>query len=320
MDERVLTEVAEWLTRYAAGVEQVKSAAESVIRGIWASLDDWYDEPLVASLASEAAEMSLASQQTVAGATSQYVSTVTDLLSDKVHPIPSDLRLPPVRRGADLKVVHSRPAEEYRRAIATGHSPDEALNQALGRAGGLAVTDLSLTQRQTQDRMMQALGVTQYRRVVRPELSKSGTCGLCIAASDRLYSVGTLLPIHPPHCKCVTMPVVDGLDPGRSLNSEDLKRLYTDAGSTKAEDLKRTRYKVNEHGEFGPVIGRAQDSFRGPRSVTLEDDPDRAQRMLDKTLPVLDSLETRAAAGEDVTGPLGYQRELVAKLRRIVDD
>jgi hypothetical protein len=319
MDERVLTEVAEWLTRFTVSTERVKTAAESTIRGMWASVDDWYNEPLITSLAAEAAEMSLASQQTVAGATSQYVSMVTGLLSDKVQPIPA-LRLPAVRRGADLKVVHSRPAEEYRRAIATGRSPNEALSQALGRAGGLAVTDLSLTQRQAQDRMMQALGVTQYRRVVRPELSESGTCGLCIAASDRMYNVGTLLPIHPPHCKCVTMPVVDGVDPGRSLNSEDLKQLYTDAGSTKAEDLKRTRYKVNEHGEFGPIIGRAQDSFRGPRSVALEDDPDRAQRMLDKTLPVLDSLETRAAAGEDVTGPLGYQRELVARLRRIVGD
>ena len=43
-------------------------------------------------------------------------------------------------------------------------------------------------------------------------------------------------------------------------------------------------------------------------------DPERAARMLAQTLPVLERLE--AAGGP--AGPLAYQRDLVAKLRRIV--
>jgi hypothetical protein len=164
------------------------------------------------------------------------------------------------------------------------------------------------------------LGVKRYRRVLRPELSVTGSCGLCIAASDRIYRVRELMPIHPPSCKCTTLPIVGDDDPGRSLNRVDLDRLYAEAGSTAAADLRRTRYKVNEHGEFGPVLTRAGDSFRGPGNVPLENDPERAARMLEKILPVLDSLEVRAAAGEDVTGPLIYQRELAERLREIVGD
>ena len=39
------------------------------------------------------------------------------------------------------------------------------------------------------------LDIRAYRRVIHPELSKGGTCGLCIAASDRIYFVDDLLAL-----------------------------------------------------------------------------------------------------------------------------
>lgn len=96
--------------------------------------------------------------------------------------------------------------------------------------------------------------VTGYRRVVRPELSAGGACGLCVAASTRLYSRGDLLPLHS-RCKCIVVPTIgeaggDG-DVGGAINDADLGALYDAAGSTSRKDLRRTRYKVIRHGELG---------------------------------------------------------------------
>jgi hypothetical protein len=52
-----------------------------------------------------------------------------------------------------------------------------------------------------------------YRRVIHPELSKGGTCGLCVAASDRIYHVSELRAVHG-RCECTTLPIVGEQDPG----------------------------------------------------------------------------------------------------------
>lgn len=330
--ERTRDEVEAWLTQYAAVSEVTRGRAAAVAEQAWAGFDQWYNVAAVAVLARELAGISTAAQQTAVGAGAQYVDTVVGLLTGRVQRLPAP-QLQPIREGADPVLVHMRPAKAYRDAVATGASVEEALRVATERAGGLMLTDVSLTERATERGRYQAAAVKLYRRVIRPELSKSGSCGLCIVASDQIYSVEDLLPIHPPTCKCRTLPIVAGNDPGREINVADLKALYAAAGdSTNARDLKRVRgrlnadgtvevtgkpVKVRRHGEHGPVLTRAGDKFRGPKDVPLEDDPDRAARMLEKLLPVLDGLEQRAVAGEDVAAPLKYQRDLVARLRGI---
>ncbi len=113
------------------------------------------------------------------------------------------------------------------------------------------------------------------------------------------------------------MAIVGDEDPGVRINREDLERLYAAAGSTSGDDLKRIRVTVNEHGELGPILSAADDSFRDQQQVSLEQDPARAARMLEKTLPTLEELQRRAGAGEDVSGPLKYQQDLIERLRRI---
>lgn len=305
--------LSEETDRYIASVETLKQTTETAVQGVWASGPDWYDAAVVAALAAEAAAASTAGQDALVGATEQFITSTVSTLTGATTAIPG-VSLPPIRSGAPLTLVHSRTAERFKRAFAQGKSEDEAYLLALQRAGGLGRTDLTLRQRAAQIILLDELGVTQYRRVVRPELSHTGSCGLCIVAADRIYKISDLMPIHPPSCKCITMPIIGELDPGQTMNAEDLGRFYDEAGSTKAEDLRKTRYQVNEHGEYGPVLTRQGDDFRGPSQISLEDDPERAARLLDQALPVLQRLE----ADGGPAAPLAYQRELVARLRRIV--
>lgn len=306
-------EAAVWVAAYAAQADALKESTAAVAEAAWLSFEGWYNPVLVAALAKEMSDLSTTAQDAVAGLAAEYMTQTIGGLAGIVIPQPRSLRTP-IRGGVDLRLVHHRPAEAYKKAIATGSTHDEALVKSGIRARGLAFTDLSLQARNAQQATLDRAGITTFRRVIRPELSKTGTCGLCIVAADQVYNTGDLMPLHPPSCNCAVMPIIGDNDPGKQMNREDLDQLYRDAGSNRADDLRKTRYQVNEHGEFGPTLTKAGDNFRGPDKVALEDDPERAARMLAQVLPVLERLE--AAGGP--AGPLAYQRDLVAKLRRIV--
>lgn len=105
--------------------------------------------------------------------------------------------------------------------------------------------------------------IAGYRRVVHPELSESGqSCGLCIVASTMHYTKRDLLPIHSM-CKCETVEIYrhngKTYDPGDQINMEDLDVFYREAGkagleSTHGWDLKKQRYEVVDHPEYGPTL------------------------------------------------------------------
>lgn len=313
MTPQQLAEAQILVMQYAAANEQLKTAAANSARSAWISFDGWYDMAAVGALAAQSASASNAAQDAVTGLSQQYVAAMVASLRAARITIPRVGR-EALRNGADLTQVHMRAASAYKTAIATGADHATALDRAVRRAEGLIRTDMSLTARDIQRGVMDALGVTGYRRVVHPELSKTGTCGLCIVAADRIYKSSELMPLHPPSCECTTAPIIGDSDPGHSLNRQDLDRFYAEAGSNKAEDLRQTRYRVDEHGEYGPYLSKAENAFRGPAQVSLANDPERAARMLKATLPVLARLE--AAGGPE--GPLAYQRGLVERLRQIV--
>lgn len=308
-----VAEVALWLEAYSHATQQLQDSTAAAAQAAWLAFTQWYDRDAVATLARLIAEMSVAAQQTSSGLASQYVVGALAAMGAPTQPV----RLPgplPIRNGARPSLVHTRPAEAYKRAIATGSTHQEALQRAGLRASGLTTSDLILQDRDTMAAVMAEVGVTGYRRIIRPELSRTGTCGLCIAAADRIYTTGELLPIHPPSCNCTVLPIIGDNDPGLALNREDIGQLYEDAGSTAARDLAATRYMVNTHGEHGPILTRIDDAFRGPDRVALEDDPGRAARLLSKAGPVLDRMLTE---GEPVEGALDYQRDLVDRLTAI---
>lgn len=315
-DHRLVDEVDAWVAQYAATRAHLEDRLTATARSAWLSFEGWYDAQLVGELAAELAGLSGHAQDLIIGAAQQYVGAVVGAIRGRHVEIPPTT-VPPVRRGVDPQIVYSRPAEVYRLAVATGSDEREAVEKAVTRAEKLGATDVMLAGRAAQHEQMRALKVSRYRRVLRPELSKHGSCGLCIAASTRVYTIGNLLPIHGGTCNCETVAIDGAKDPGHALNQDDLERLYAAAGSTAAADLKRVRAVVHEHGELGPVLARDGHEFRGPKRVALEDDPARARLMLDKVRPVLAGLEQRAAAGQEVAGPLEYQRGLLERLERI---
>lgn len=317
MDAETQDRIESLVAIYAAQTAMQDLRARNAAASLWAGFAEWYSAAAVAEVASQAAAQSVVGQQLAAGLAQQYASTLVTLMRgpSRRADSPKALALPPVRRGADLVEVYMRPAAKFRREYALTEDTGAATDAALARAQELIETDHLLTRRAATQQTFQSLGVTRLRRVIHPELSKSGTCGLCAAASTRVYAVNELMPVHVPFCKCTSVPVDGPDDPGATLNEKDLAGLYEEAGGTSAAKLKRIR--VRQHGEYGPTLVSSEHNFRGPRQTALEDDPARAAHMLDRLRPVLASLEQREAAGEDVTDPLRYQRGLIARLEAI---
>lgn len=309
---------AVWVDQVAAASASISATSGESIAATWGAFDAWYQLTEISPVAQEAASLSGFAQSSVASLYAEYVGQVTAMLRDQPRVDVPRLPAPEIRNGANLVAVHARVAEEYRRTYAFVEDEVAAQEAAIARAVDLMQADIMLASRRAQQDAMADLAVTEYRRVIRPELSRTGTCGLCIAASNQIYTVRELLPIHD-RCWCETLPIVGSVDPGRTLNDDDLKALYADAGdSTTAADLKRTRYQVNEHGELGPVLTVKGQKFTGPDDLRNPPPAEQARRQLAALEPVLASLERRAAAGENVAGPLEYQRRLVAKLRSVV--
>lgn len=145
--------------------------------------------------------------------------------------------------------------------------------------------------------------ITGYRRVLHAELAEEGSCGLCIAASTRVYRVDHLMPMHPG-CHCIPVPISKRSDPGAAINDADLARFYDEAGGTSVADLRATRYKVDEHGELGPVLRPHDDPIRTEQQARR--DTNRAKAKSDaekiKTLrnkrDVLVRSHARVSAGQ----------------------
>jgi hypothetical protein len=317
MDAEAQAQVERLIAIYAAQAALQDARAQAAASSLWSGFAEWYTAAAVAEIATQAASQSMAGQQMASGLAQQYARTLVDLMRPPtgVAIPPRALQLPPVRNGADLIEVYTRPAAKYRRTYAFTEDAEAAAADAIARAQELIETDQLLTRRDATQQTFKSLGVQRLRRVIHPELSESGTCGLCAVASTRTYAVDELLSIHPPHCKCTSAPVDGNSDPGAVINEKDLAGLYDEAGGTSGAKLKRIR--VRQHGEYGPTLVDAEHSFRGPREVKAVDEAARAAKQLDVLRPVLANLELRQAAGEDVSDPLRYQRGLIARLEAI---
>lgn len=249
----------------AAQQQKIRTALTATLVRLWRSLDP-YRPADVADWSTGAGKATTAARVQSAGTADAYLVAVLSLLG-----VPSHGRSTPpapLPRGIPLAEEWARPPAEFRYQRSLGVDEQGAAERALQRAETIGDLDLQTARRDAfRDRLVNAEDVTGWRRVVHPELSAGGTCGLCIAASDRLYRTDELLPIHS-RCACSIAPVVGSQpDAGHALNTESLQRLYAEAGGTAAAKLKRTRYRVVEHGELGPLLVNGQDAFRGPADV-----------------------------------------------------
>jgi hypothetical protein len=232
--------------------------------------------------------------------------------------------------------VYGRVADAYRyQVVAQGLPEAKAKQKALVRIAAVAETDVTLAVREQYRRtLFRRTEVTGWRRILHPELSETGPCGLCVVAADRVYKKEELKPIHD-RCKCEVLPILAGVgDPGLNLNEEDLKRVYAAGGGTGGEAVSRTgrrvspalkkvRVQLTEHGELGPVLIDGDQHYRGPAEVARTQVPDRATRaraQLDALLTSLEKLQNRADRGEDVKAPISWQRRKVTELQRELVD
>lgn len=173
-----------------------------------------------------------------------------------------------VRAGIELARAYERPAQTVRYELSIGTDPAVAAAKGRNRLRALVTTDAALAARDAaHDTLNEAQTVTGFRRVLHPELARGGSCGLCVAAADRPYAKADLMPLHDG-CGCAVLPILGENDPGHTLNSADLKKLYADAGGTTAGPaLHHVKVAVRQHGELGPVLVDARHHFRGPRAA-----------------------------------------------------
>lgn len=228
-----------------------------------AGFDGWYSDRLVAELADQVAANVLVGQRGMANLTDAYLARVTSLIVG--HGVTPAGVAPDLGRSlrigqAQLGEVYMRLGPDFRWRRSQGVPEADALSATTTRAGVMADTDLSLAHRRQVVDFNEKRGVLRYRRVTRSEKP----CGLCAAASDRLYRRGDLLPMHG-RCRCAVMPVEMQNDPGSTLTNDDLAAIYQAGGGTSAAALKRV--VVEQHGELGPVLTVRGQHFRGPAAV-----------------------------------------------------
>lgn len=254
--------------------EQVTAQMTAIAAASVAGFTGWYSTEQITDWAAQLVKVLNPLLRLLARNTDAYLArAVTQVSGSPFRPVGA-IDITSLRNGITQEGAYARAADVYRwqqsqydRIAELAQIDVPAAEKMLGlvepaqaaanRLQAVVETDTQLAvQQQAQATLTAAEDrdqVTGWRRVIHPELSIHGTCGLCIAASDRVYKVSHLMPIHQ-RCNCIVTPVYGDNDPGSVLNDGDLRRIYKDAGSTGRTDLKRTRYVVNEHGELGPVL------------------------------------------------------------------
>lgn len=300
-----------------------QSLIETLIRailGIWSGFDRWYDDDLLNSAAARAAMLALAAAREARRLDRAFNKAVFDEFGLRYDDLGEVEDIYP-RSGVSPLDVYRRPGLQYRYAIKQGKSEVEAREIALERAESLATTDVRIAGRDESVRdYSKVKAVLGWRRILHPELSRSGPCGLCVVAADRVYRSGDLEDIHDG-CVCGKLPITDADDPGLRMNRNDLDRLYAAAGGNAGDLLKRIRVQVRENGEIGPVLVRAGDNFRDAEDAgatrysppTLDEHRANLLRMKESLVGTTDRLQSRLA---DPTTPADDVLAIQTAIRR----
>jgi len=116
-----------------------------------------------------------------------YVSQILSEISGaRVNP--KGINITGNLRGVPSREVYARPFVEVWSGLKDGLLFDEAKQNGASRLSEIADDDMSLAYREGARKSFAANKITKFRRVVRPELSKGGTCPLCHLASGNTYN------------------------------------------------------------------------------------------------------------------------------------
>lgn len=234
---------------------------------LWRRVDVW-DGDAVSAVAARSVVAVAQGQAKVRALVARRQELILRLLGVPESQLPRGTGSTYPRAHTTIYDVWNRPARQVRYAATRGARGDELDSMLRLRVRTLATTDLVLAGRDEARRALDAVtAVKYYRRVIHPELSRTGSCGLCVVAADRVYKKNMLLPLHDG-CHCTVMPILGQIgaegDPGYRLNRADLDKLYAVAGSSFRDDLRRLRVREVPHGELGPIL--VQDGQEGDGS------------------------------------------------------
>ena len=296
-------------------VGRLLQGAASALRGPLSAFQGWDDHQAIRGLSELLGAILRGFESVAARSADSYMARAISITTGKRFEPVGTRRTQLGRTGADNATVLGRIANQYRytrseadRALIESARSGKVLDipdptaAAFDRLDRIIGTNLQMaTRHQARTTMAASTDVTHYRRIIHPELAEVGTCGLCIAASDREYRKAELLPIHP-ECHCTVLPGTKKFDP-QTVNEIDFGKIYTDAGGTSAEQLRKTRYRVDEHGEIGPVIRPEDEPIRTKRqaakaSKTPEQRRAAVERKRQQMESEHDALARKIKAGE----------------------
>lgn len=254
---------------------------------------DWWNDAVITAVAGRLAMMELAMLQQAWRAGISYADMVLNAMGVTPKGVGPAFSYP--RVNTDPWIVAMRPAMQYRHLQAQrpdvkpkswpdresdiGKVVEGWLNDAYSLLEDEALTDATSASNQSSVERYDESDVKAYRRIIHPERSQTGSCGLCIAASDRYYYTSELLPLHQ-RCKCTTAPIIGKNDPGLTLTQQDLDDLYGAAYTTvtgreyssgrrreytqtSRQALSNVRVKTISHGELGPLLTRGDTKTDG---------------------------------------------------------
>ena len=248
----------------------IEARIARLVAARWSGFDGWYRDALVAEIAAEVAAAVGTGQVGIAQVTDAYLAQVATIVrGTPVSPVgvAQDMRATLRAGEVTAEDVQARVAAEFRWQVSKDVVPLEAKAIAVQRAVNAARTDMGLAFRDQTAAFMDTRGAPHgYRRVIRPERSEHGTCGLCVAASNQVYHRRDLLALHGG-CKCTVVEIGEAVDEGRVVNDAEYAAVLAESDSTRAADLRKVRVQVSEHGELGPVLTDARHEFRGPSQV-----------------------------------------------------
>lgn len=279
------TALAPLVDAKALRTNQLTQATAARIRGYLGAFDGWYDEALVRELAAQIGATVNSAARMSATQMDAYLNRLLRQATGTAAQHGLAVK-ETARAGVDAATAYERLGMNYRYTRARGEGHEGALRSTVDRANRMAQLDVMLAGR-TQARNTLAANtatVTGFRRILRPELAKTGSCGLCVAASDVVYSTFDLLPIHGG-CNCEVAPIIGQDDPGSHLNSADLTRLYDAAEGNTGQGLRKVRTQVYDHGEYGPILTEVKGSTR--RLYTVREDS-RNARVVDLRAQIAD--------------------------------
>jgi hypothetical protein len=345
--------------------DRTAAQAAALIGASVDSFDGWYATDRITRWSGDLARQSESLQLGLARLVDAYIARLSSLITGKRVRPAGAIDVSELRTGVSHAGAYARAADVYRwqqsrldtfakqlPEIPSGTSAAGAVSvtpptlqtpaeAARERAEAVADLDSQLVvSRQSQKSYAAQRDVIGYRRVLHPELARTGSCGLCVAASTVSYHKQDLLPIHA-RCSCTTAPVYDAADVGDALNAIDLEQIYRDAGAhPKAEraafgrttfgrDLKRVRYQVDDHGELGPILNPhgvkvrtaadvKRDENGNRRPLTEAQKRQRLQRIHDDLANALPRARALAAtsSAKQWPGYVDHLEQRIADLKR----